>query len=321
MPMIPLHILTGFLGSGKTTLLARMLEQPAGERIAVLVNEAGDLALDHLLLERIDEDVLALASGCACCTVRGELYQAIERVLALGPTRIVLETTGLADPAPILHGLATDPRLAGMIHVAGVIAVVDASRIDTLLDEQPEVGRQLEFADRVVMTKGDLVPERVAIARQRLAEAAPGRELRDAVHGDIDAAWLLTTTPLGGVRTLPQAERWLHHGRHAAAFRTHALKNEDPARVDLLDLWLRLVTQLDGARLLRVKALVECAQSGEIYVLQSAGHAVFPPRRLERRPTGLRGVRMVLIERGLQDSVVEQLLGSLRSALAAEPRA
>jgi G3E family GTPase len=332
--MIPLHILTGFLGTGKTTLLARLLREPGGERIAVLVNEAGEIALDHHLMEAVDEDVLALPSGCVCCVVREDLYRALERVVALRPDRIVLETTGLADPAPILHGLASDPRLARAVRIAGVVAAADASRVVELLATQPEVPRQLELADRVALTKGDLAPARVAGALAALASAAPGCDVRAAPHGAVERAWLLAEEPLGRVRELADARAWLHHAPPGAAgaagtagapgvapYRTHSVATDAPARIELLELWLRLVTQIDGPRLLRIKALVECAESGEVHVLQSAQHAVSPPRRLARRPRGFGGAQVVVIERGLGEATTRALLASLRDALGARARA
>lgn len=328
---LPLHVLTGFLGSGKTTVLAELLRRPGGERVAVLVNEVGDLALDPYLLppeqvERIDEDVLTLASGCVCCSVRGELYEAIERVARLHPTRVVLETTGLADPAPILHGLATDRRVAARVRPAGVVAVVDAQRAEGLLAEQPEARRQLELADRIVLTKTDLAPHRVEVVRALLAEAAPGCEVRAAVEGRVDAAWLLDAPALGRLRTVSDARTWLHHGgpahgasaasadRAAAPTATHSFASEAPADVEALVLWLRLVTQLDGPRLLRIKILATCGRTGDAIVLQSAGRTVSPPRRLARPPAGWRGVRGVVIERGLGERAAGRLLESLRAA-------
>jgi G3E family GTPase len=320
--VIPLHVLTGFLGSGKTTLLSRLLRDPAAERPFVLVNEAGDLALDHDLLERIDEDVLALPAGCACCAVRDELVETLARVLKHAPRRIVLETSGLADPAPILHALASDARLSAELRVAGVVAVCDAERLEELLLTQPEVGRQLDLADRIVLSKGDLAPLRAAAARELLAAQAPGREVREAVHGAVDAAWLLADAPLSAVRDASSVGAWLHHApdpQGAAPghpFRTHAVERQAPAAVELVQLWLSLVTQLDGRHLARIKALVECAATGDVFALQSAGHALSPPRRLERPPRGFRGVRLVVIERGLPDAAARRLLGSLDEALA-----
>ncbi|MBK7642153.1 MAG: GTP-binding protein [Planctomycetes bacterium] len=315
--MIPLHILTGFLGSGKTTLLSRLLQDPGPERIAVLVNEAGEIALDQHLVEAIDEDIVALSSGCACCTVRGELHAALERVLALEPARIVLETTGLADPAPILHGLSSDPRLARRLRVASVIAVADASRIDELLETQPEVRRQLAFADRIVLTHGDVSPQRLARARELLGREAPGAELREAESGRIERAWLLAEEPLGAVRDASDARVWLHHGHGQASFRTHSVEVAEPARIEPAELWMRLVCGIDGPRVLRIKALVECRDSGGVFVLQSAQHAVAPPRRLARPPAGFHGAQVVVIERGLDERSRAALLDSLRSALRA----
>lgn len=329
---LPLHVLTGFLGSGKTTVLAELLRRPGGRRIAVLVNEVGDLALDAYLLppgrvERVDEDVLALASGCICCSLRGELYEAIERVARMEPDRIVLETSGLADPAPVLHGLATDPHLACVARTAGVIAVVDALRAESLLAEQPEVRRQLELADRVVLTKADLAPQRVDGVLALLRAAAPGCEVRGAAHGRVDPTWLLEAPPLGRLRDVSDARAWLHHGGHVAAtasgeppFVAHAFETEAAGDVEALALWLRLVTQLDGPRLLRIKLLVTCSATGDAVVLQSAGRAVSPPRRLARPPEGWQGVRGVVIERGLGVDAARQLLASLDEAAGATLR-
>jgi len=327
--VIPLHVLTGFLGVGKTTLLSHLLQEPRGERIAVLVNEVGELAIDHHLLERIDDDIVALPSGCICCTMRGAMFEALERVLALRPTRIVLETTGLADPAPILHALTIDPRLSGELVVGGVIAVVDVERAAELLDAHDEVRRQLEFADRVVLTKGDRAPQRLAAAHELVAAAAPGCEVAEAVHGRIDPDWLLADAPLGRLRDAGAGKMWLHHAPSGSApsggapqpgsFRTRSVQVAAPARVDLVQLWLRLVTQFDGDRLLRIKGLVECQDSGDVWTVQSAGHAVSPPRRLGRVPVGVRGVQMVLIERGLTDATRQQVTAALHQALAGTP--
>lgn len=310
----PLHVLTGFLGSGKTTMLAALLQQPSDERIAVLVNEVGELDIDHHLLERIDEDIVALSSGCVCCSMRGEMLQSVHRVLAMRPTRMVLETSGVADPAPILHGLFQDQELASRLQIAGVIAVADSSRIDDLLDNQPEVRRQLEFADRIALTKGDLAPERLAVAHARLTAAAPGCDIREVAHGQVDRDWLLASTALLRLQDASTAQLWLHHNEQSQAIQTHNVSIPTAARIDLIQLWLRLVTQLDGHRLLRAKGLIECSETGEIFALQSAGHAVSPPRRLGVRPAGVHGVRMVLIERGLPAIACQQAIAALHAA-------
>jgi G3E family GTPase len=316
IPPAPLHLLTGFLGSGKTTLLARLLRAPGDDRIAALVNEVGDLPLDRHLLERVDEEVLALASGCVCCSLRDGLHAAVARVHARRPTRIVLETTGLADPAPLLHALTTDPRLARLARPAGTCAVVDVLRAEELLATQPEARRQVELADRIVLTKTDLAPHREVEVRARLADAAPGCEVRTA--DAVDAAWLFGAPPLARLRERGTADAWLHHAPGGTTFRAHDFAHDGRVDPDALQLWLRLVTQLDGPRLLRIKALAE-DRAGDVWVLQAAGGSVSPPRRLATRPPGHRGVLLVAIERGLDERAVARLLASLESAVAATP--
>jgi len=306
----PFHVITGFLGSGKTTLLGSLLREPRGERIAVLVNEVGELPVDRHLLEELDDGVWALSSGCVCCALRDDLHAAVARVLAREPTRVVLETTGVADPAPILHALSTDPRLSRLVRAGGVCAVLDVQRAETLLSSEPEARRQLEFADRVVLTKADLAPQRLDSVRALVAEAAPGCAVAE---GAVDARWFFDAPPLARMRDRETARNWLHPPS-GPDVTTHAFTWDRPVDPEALQLWLRLVTQLDGPRLLRVKAIA-VDDGGDAWVLQSAGAAVSPARRLGARP-GVRGLQAVLIERELPDP--GRLLDSLR--LAAEGR-
>ena len=323
---VPLHLITGFLGSGKTTLL-RSLLAIGTERIAVLVNEVGELALDHHLLERIDDDVFALPGGCLCCAVRDELHAALDRIIALAPARIVLEASGIADPAPLLHRIGADVALANRLRLAGVIAVVDCLRAEQLVSVHPEVRRQLDFADRIVLTKTDLAPERVDGLRAWLEAEAPGREVRVFPEGQVDPAWLLAS-PGFARGTVHDARDWLHDARaapyrtdDAAAahlpFTTHAVHRSEPVDIDALQLWLRLVGQLDGDRMLRVKMLARCAKTGAGFVLQSAGRSMSPPQRLGAPPSALTGAEVVIVERGMEPGVRSRLLASLDGALDA----
>ncbi|QDU68178.1 CobW family GTP-binding protein [Engelhardtia mirabilis] len=327
----PLHVLTGFLGSGKTTILRALLAD-ALEPVAVLVNEVGELGLDHHLLERVDEDVLLLPGGCVCCELRGDLLVALDRLLERRPARVVLETTGLTDPAPLLHAIAADAGLAARVELRGVIVAVDCERIEELAREQPEVRRQLDFADRVVLSKVDLAPQRAQGVRAWLEREVPGREVRAADRGRLDWHWLLDRPGFGlrASSSVEGARGWLwgplagpaassgdgraDHG--SIGYTTHSIRVDDAVEIEAVQLWLRLVTQLDGPRLLRIKALARCRASGATYVLQSAGASVSPPQRLDLAPPDLAGAEVVVIERGMPEGSIEPLLRSLHEALA-----
>src|SRR5215469_8075197 len=183
--LIPVTLLTGFLGSGKTTVLNHVLNQPGMAATAVIVNEFGEIGLDHLLVERSSEDVVLLNSGCLCCTVRGDLVDTltnlfVDRIKGKVPffTRVAIETTGLADPAPILHTLMTDPIVAARYMLDGVVTTVDAVNSSRTLDRQPEAVKQAAVADRLLLTKTDLA---TPMARQtferRLAALNPSAPL------------------------------------------------------------------------------------------------------------------------------------------------
>jgi len=200
---IPVTVLTGFLGSGKTTLLDHVLKQPDMAATAVIVNEFGEIGLDHLLVESATDDVVLLNSGCLCCTVRGDIVNTltdlfVKRVKGQVPyfTRAVIETTGLADPAPVLHALLSDPIVAERYMIDGVVTTVDAVNGGGTLDRQIEAVKQAAVADRLILTKADLAePRALSAIEARLAALNPGAPLLHAAHGAIDAAELV---PGGG---------------------------------------------------------------------------------------------------------------------------
>ncbi len=299
----PFFVLTGFLGSGKTTLLSRLLALGTGDRTAVLINEVGEVALDHHLLERIDEDVTLLPSGCLCCTLRGELSDAIARVLDLRPARVVLETTGLADPAPLLHTLATHPAIAPRVSLARVIATVDVARGPATLRER-EAALQLDLADVVARTKLDVATaSEIAATSAHLAAAHPGGAVLDAL--DVRAIFVDEALPAraGAAR----ARIWLVRSVEPEC-ETRVIELPSPVDLPVLELWLRAVARLDGHALLRIKGIVEHA--GALHVLQSAQHAVSPTRALVVRPRDWRGSRLVVISRGLDSRTLDALARS-----------
>lgn len=316
---VPLHLMTGFLGAGKSTVLERLLADPRGERIAVLVNEVGELALDHHLLQTIEGDVMLLGSGCICCSIGGELLTTLERMIPLAPSRILVETTGIAEPAPILHAIDKHPRLSRELSIAGVIAVLDAVRGEILLDE-PEARAQVELADRIIISKIDLAPDRVSPLRRRISQLAPLAEVREAARGEVESTWLLGAPSRPA--TSSAARAWLEqHGEHAHDIHTRVVDFGEPVDVEALQLWLSLVTQLDGDQLLRVKGILERREDGALFVLQSVQHSAAPLRRLEARPEGWRGSALVLIARASSEGLMARWARLAEQAARGDRRA
>jgi G3E family GTPase len=345
---IPVSVLTGFLGSGKTTLLNGLLKDPMLANACVIINEFGDVGIDHLLVEKSDENVVELSSGCLCCTIRGDLIDTLTDLLARRDAgsvksfdRIVIETTGLADPAPILHVLMMDPLLVARLRLEGVITVVDGFNGMATLDAHPEAVKQVAVADRIVLTKLDLLVGKpgedmlfAIIARVR--KLAPGARLLTTHRGEATAERLFNTGFFDPAKKSADVQGWLsleavqraeraahahHHGheghghghhhdasRHDDHIRAFAFTDDNPISPQALELFLELLTSYHGPKLLRMKGIIKLGDDpARPVVLHGVQHVLHPPVRLEAWPDGKAQTRLVFIVKDIDKAAVEEL--------------
>jgi G3E family GTPase len=325
---IPVDLLTGFLGSGKTTLLQRMLRSDELARTVVLINEFGEIGLDHLLVERTDESVVLLRSGCVCCSIRGDLQAALRDLLArrergrIAPfDRVLIETTGIADPTPILFTLRQDTVIRHHFRAGAVVTTVDAVNADLHMSANPEGAKQVAAADTVVLTKTDLVDDSVVRRVGALVSRInPGAAVVDGVGGSVDPVRLLdprtNRPPAGGHPRFvpPEPAVASSPGRTAATADGHAgvasvaWAVERPLDWSAFGVWLSWLLHVHGRNVLRVKGIVAVEGSDAPVFLNAVQHLVHPPTHLDRWPDDERRSRLVFIARDLDLSLARRSL-------------
>ena len=359
---LPISVLTGFLGSGKTTVLNHLIGRPELSRTLVIINEFGEIGLDHdLMVHNPDDVVVEMSSGCLCCTIRGDLAKTLREApgrFARGGElwfdRVVIETTGLADPAPILHTLMSDPRIARRYRLDAVIATVDAVNGADTLDRQVEAVKQAAMADRLLITKTDLIDEKALHALQdRLRRLNPAATQAIARNGVVDAGALLDVglydpkTKTVDVRNWLKAEAYAephdhdHGHEHGAADHSHAhhhhdhhhhdvnrhdahikalcLTIEQPVQAEALDLWLEDLRRHKGADLLRMKGVINVAGSQGPVIVHGVQHVFHPAVTLKRWPSEDRRSRIVFITRDIEEAALRDTLEALTGVKAQRP--
>jgi len=343
---IPVSLLTGFLGSGKTTLLGRLVRHPGMADTAVVINEFGEIGLDHHLVEAVDGEAVLLASGCLCCTMRDdlaatlcELHDKRERGEIPAFRRVVIETTGLADPAPVIHSLLRHAGVRQAYVLDGVITTVDAVHGGTQLDRQPECVKQAAVADRLVLTKTDLAdPRQTAALLRRLAHLNPQAEVIVAEQGQVDPARLFDVGVLPSRKGLeeqrdeqdgsegsylgdsvrhvcgPDCEKALGAAHHDADIRTYAFRFEQPLEWEQVSAWLGGLAYFHGDALLRMKGILNLRNETAPVAVHAVQHLFHEPVTLSDWPDDDRASRVVFVTRGLDREVIAEAFAA--SAMA-----
>lgn len=336
----PVTLLTGFLGSGKTTLLNRLLKHSSMSETAVLINEFGAVSIDHLLVREASENMIIMSNGCICCSVAGDMVTALRDLYFKRANneipmfkRVVIETTGLADPAPIMHTLIEMPLVAARYSLSGIVVTVDAAHGMKQLDEHFESVKQAAVADRIVVTKTDLVAQNVTEKlRARIAALNPGAIIFEAISGEINPDLLFDTGLYRPGAKTADVQKWLR----AEAYRPLPAKNnlfaetKSPAEKPRHDerirafavtvnapvIWqnlvdaLELLTSMRGEQILRIKGIVNVANESTPRAIHAVQHTIYPAARLPHWPDADHRTRLVFITRDLDESFIRDALKS-----------
>jgi G3E family GTPase len=311
---IPVTVVTGFLGAGKTTLIRRFLGSPEGRGTAVIVNEYGAVGIDDALLRDSAEEIVLLGNGCVCCITRTDLQVALRRLLfdrerGIVPpfARVIIETSGLADPAPILQTFSTDRALGGEFHIDVLLAVIDAVNGGAALDVAPEARKQAILADRLVISKADLAPPAAVEAlTRRLQQLNPRAAIDIAISGALDPERLIE--PATGERSAFLAEA--EHGDGISSF---IIAQQPPFEWPIFSRAMETLLALRGADLLRAKGILNVVGCSGPVVVQYVQHLAHPPVELQSWPDESRLSRVVFITRNIPERQVRDLFAAVQA--------
>lgn len=313
-PRLPVVAVTGFLGSGKTTLIRALLARPEGANTAIVVNEFGEIGIDQTLLRSSSDVTVLLGNGCLCCNVRTDLQETLrtlfaDRARGAVPSfeRVIIETSGLADPGPVLQTFATDRALGREFHLQALITVIDAVNGAANLERMPEARKQVALADRIILTKSDLADApalRNLTAHIAALSAAP---LAIADHGAAEPGFLLDEP------TAPRRQFDLGGVAHTHGLDSFSLIFDEPMPWACFEQAMAVLTALRGSDLLRVKGIVAVAECRGPVVVHAVQHLAHPPVELEHWPDADHRSRLVFVTRGLTRNVVSQLFAAVEA--------
>jgi G3E family GTPase len=308
---IPVTVVTGFLGAGKTTLIRRFLASPEGERTAVIVNEFGAVGIDDALVRDAAEQTILLGNGCLCCITRTDLQVALRRLLidrerGLVPNfaRVVIETSGLADPAPILQTFSTDRALGGEFHIDVMLAVVDAVNGEAALTNAAEARKQVILADRLIVSKSDLAAAGLDSITRYLQKLNPRAGIDIAVGGALEASRFIAPATAERAGFIAEAE-------HSDGISSFVLERQQPVEWHAFSRAMEALIALRGAELLRVKGILNVAGCRGPVVVQYVQHLAHPPVELQSWPDQNRDSRIVFITRNIQEAAIRDLFAAV----------
>ena len=348
---VPVTLLTGFLGAGKTTLLNHLIRDPSAGRIAVIMNEFGDAGLDHDLIEEATEETILMQSGCLCCSIRGDLLKTLGTLMArrnrgdLTFDRVVIETTGIADPGPILHSLVVDHIVAPYFRMDGVVTLADAATGSRALDKHFEAVHQIAMADLIVLSKTDLLPPHEVAQFEARLEKINSTALRlRANHGRVPPGSLFGLSAMRMSVTTKEVSDWLgmtetkpdllsglsglapksaapatlpmtgaaNHAHHDHRINSASIEVEDPVPANVFDFWLDTLIALKGPDILRMKGIVHVEDMDWPFVFHGVQHIFDSPVPLKSWSGKETTSRVVVIARDIKEEDLKASLEMLR---------